>query len=72
MIIHFATPYLCTPFEYGADIVIHSTTKYMDGHAVQVGGVIVDSGNFNWANGKFKEFTEPDDSYHGVVYCESF
>lgn len=68
----FATPYLCKPFEYGADIVIHSTTKYMDGHAVQVGGVIVDSGNFNWANGKFKEFTEPDDSYHGVVYCESF
>ncbi len=68
----FATPYLCKPFEFGADIVIHSTTKYMDGHAVQVGGVIVDSGNFNWANGKFKEFTEPDESYHGVVYCESF
>lgn len=68
----FATPYLCKPFEFGADIVIHSTTKYMDGHAVQIGGVIIDSGNFNWANGKFSEFTEPDESYHGVVYCESF
>ena len=50
----------------------HSTTKYMDGHAVQVGGVIVDSGKFNWANGKFPEFTEPDESYHGVVYTERF
>lgn len=68
----FATPYLCRPFEYGADIVTHSTTKYMDGHAVQVGGVIVDSGNFNWGNGKYPEFTEPDESYHGVVYTESF
>lgn len=68
----FATPYLCRPFEFGADIVTHSTTKYMDGHAVQVGGVIVDSGNFNWANGKFPEFTVPDESYHGVVYTESF
>jgi len=68
----FATPYLCKPFEFGADIVIHSTTKYMDGHAVQIGGVIVDSGNFNWANGKFPEFTEPDESYHGVIYTESF
>lgn len=68
----FATPILCRPIEFGADIVIHSTTKYMDGHAVQVGGVIVDSGNFDWANGNFPEFTEPDDSYHGVVYTESF
>ncbi|MDV3427500.1 MAG: aminotransferase class I/II-fold pyridoxal phosphate-dependent enzyme [Bacillota bacterium] len=68
----FATPILCRPIEFGADIVIHSTTKYMDGHAVQVGGVIVDSGNFNWANGKFPEFTEPDESYHGVIYTESF
>jgi len=68
----FATPYLCKPFEFGADIVIHSTTKYMDGHAVQVGGVIVDSGNFDWSNGKFPEFTEPDESYHGVIYSESF
>lgn len=68
----FATPVLCKPFEYGADIVIHSTSKYMDGHAVQVGGVIVDSGNFDWTNGNFPEFTEPDESYHGVVYSELF
>jgi len=68
----FATPILCRPIEFGADIVIHSTTKYMDGHAVQVGGVIVDSGKFDWANGKFPEFTEPDESYHGVVYSRDF
>ncbi len=68
----FATPVLCKPIEYGADIVIHSTTKYMDGHALQVGGVIVDSGNFNWANGNFPEFTEPDESYHGIVYTEKY
>ncbi len=64
----FATPLLLRPIEYGADIVIHSTTKYMDGHAVSVGGVIVDSGNFNWENGKFPGLTEPDDTYHGMVY----
>ena len=68
----FATPVLCRPFEYGADIVIHSTTKYMDGHATQLGGVIVDSGNFDWTNGNFPEFTEPDQSYHGVVYTRDF
>ena len=68
----FATPVLCRPIEYGADIVIHSTSKYMDGHAVQVGGVIVDSGKFDWSNGKFPEFTEPDESYHGIVYTEHF
>ena len=68
----FATPVLCKPFEFGADIVIHSTSKYMDGHALQVGGVIVDSGNFDWTNGKFPEFTEPDDSYHGLVYTEKY
>ena len=68
----FATPLLCRPIEFGADIVIHSTSKYMDGHAVQLGGVIVDSGNFDWTNGKFKEFTKPDESYHGVVYTEQF
>lgn len=68
----FATPILCRPFEFGADIVVHSTTKYMDGHAVQVGGVIVDSGNFDWTSGKFPEFTEPDESYHGVIYAENF
>ncbi len=68
----FPTPILCRPMEYGADIVIHSTSKYMDGHAVQVGGVIVDSGNFNWANGKFPEFTEPDESYHGLIYTQAY
>ncbi len=69
----FATPILCRPIEFGADIVVHSTTKYMDGHAVQGGGVIVDGGNFDWkASGKFPEFTEPDESYHGVVYTEAF
>ena len=64
----FPTPINCNPFRFGADIVTHSTTKYMDGHAVQVGGVIVDSGNFNWEGGKFPMLTEPDESYHGVVY----
>lgn len=68
----FPTPILCRPIEHGADIVIHSTSKYMDGHAVQVGGVIVDAGTFNWANGKFPEFTEPDESYHGLVYTETY
>lgn len=69
----FATPILCRPFEFGADIVVHSTTKYMDGHAVQGGGVIVDSGKFDWtASGKFNEFTQPDESYHGVVYTREF
>lgn len=68
----FATPILCKPFEFGADIVIHSTTKYMDGHAVQVGGVIVDSGKFDWTNGKFPELTEPDESYHGISYTETY
>lgn len=68
----FATPVLCRPFEFGADIVIHSTTKYMDGHATVVGGVIVDGGKFDWTNGKFPSFTEPDDSYHGVVYTRDF
>lgn len=68
----FATPVLCRPFEWGADIIIHSTTKYMDGHALQVGGVIVDSGNFNWDNGKFPGLTTPDESYHGIVYTETF
>ncbi|MBC8569705.1 O-acetylhomoserine aminocarboxypropyltransferase/cysteine synthase family protein [Zongyangia hominis] len=68
----FATPVLCRPFEYGADIVIHSTTKYMDGHAIQVGGVIVDSGKFNWENGKFPSLVEPDESYHGVSYTKDF
>lgn len=68
----FATPILCKPIEFGADIVVHSTSKYMDGHALQIGGVIIDSGNFDWSNGKFPEFTEPDESYHGVVYTRDF
>ena len=70
----FPTPINCRPFEYGADIVTHSTTKYMDGHAMVVGGAIVDSGNFDWqAHGdKFPGMTQPDDSYHGIVYSEKF
>lgn len=68
----FATPILCKPFEFGADLIIHSTSKYMDGHAVQVGGVIVDSGNFDWTNGRFPDFTEPDESYHGISYVDKY
>lgn len=68
----FATPILCKPIEFGADVVVHSTTKYMDGHAVQGGGVIVDGGTFDWNNGKFPELVEPDESYHGFVYTEKF
>ena len=69
----FATPVLCRPFEYGCDIVTHSTTKYMDGHATVVGGCIVDSGKFDWSvGGRYPELTTPDDSYHGVIYTESF
>ena len=68
----FATPINCRPFEFGADIVTHSTTKYMDGHAVSTGGVIVDGGRFDWSNGKFPMLTKPDESYHGVVYTETF
>lgn len=70
----FATPINCRPFEWGADIVTHSTTKYMDGHDMTVGGVIVDSGNFDWMahKDKFPGLTEPDESYHGVTYAERF
>ena len=68
----FATPVLCRPIDFGADIVIHSTSKYMDGHAVQVGGVIVDSGKFDWNNGNFPALTEPDESYHGLRYVETY
>ena len=70
----FATPINCRPFEWGADIVTHSTTKYMDGHAATVGGCIVDSGNFDWEaqHDKFKGLTEPDESYHGIVYTQKF
>lgn len=68
----FATPVLCKPFDFGADIVVHSTTKYMDGHAVQGGGVIVDSGNFDWESGNFPGITEPDESYHGISYTKTY
>ena len=68
----FATPILCRPFEFGADIVTHSTTKYMDGHAVQGGGIIVDSGNFDWTKGNFPGLTEPDITYHGLSYTETY
>ena len=68
----FATPINLRPFEWGADIVVHSTSKYMDGHAVALGGVVVDSGNFDWNNGKFPMLTQPDETYHGVVYTDHF
>ena len=70
----FPTPINCRPFEFGADIVTHSTTKYMDGHAMAVGGAIVDSGNFDWTKypDKFPGMTEPDESYHGIVYAKKF
>ncbi|HHV75051.1 MAG TPA: homocysteine synthase [Thermoanaerobacterium sp.] len=69
----FATPYLFRPFEYGADIVVHSATKFIGGHGTSIGGVIVDSGKFDWAgSGRFPEFVEPDPSYHGIKYVESF
>ena len=70
----FATPILCRPFEWGADIITHSTTKYMDGHGVAVGGCIVDSGKFDWTKypDKFPGLTTPDESYHGITYTERF
>ena len=70
----FATPINCRPFEWGADIVTHSTTKYMDGHAMCVGGAIVDSGNFDWEAhaDKFLGLTQPDESYHGIIYTQKF
>jgi O-acetylhomoserine (thiol)-lyase len=68
----FATPFLLKPFQYGTDIIVHSTTKYMDGHATSVGGVIVDSGKFNWQNGKFELLAKPDASYHDMVYTDTF
>lgn len=70
----FATPINCNPFQWGADIVTHSTTKYMDGHAMSVGGVIVDSGNFDWTRypDKYPGLCKPDESYHGVIYTERF
>ncbi len=66
-----ATPYLLNPIEYGANIVIHSLTKYINGNGTALGGVIIDAGTFDWANGKFPEFTEPSEGYHGLVYSET-
>lgn len=68
----FPTPIFCNPISFGADIVVHSTTKYLDGHAVQVGGCVIDSGNFVWDKEKFPGLTTPDESYHGITYTESF
>lgn len=67
-----ATPYLCRPFEWGADIVVHSLTKFLGGHGTSIGGIIVDSGKFDWANGKFRELVEPDPSYHNLKFVETF
>ena len=67
-----ATPCLCSPFQLGANIIVHSATKYIDGHATSLGGVVIDGGNYNWTNGKFPELTEPDPTYNGVRYVESF
>ncbi|UCC51892.1 MAG: O-acetylhomoserine aminocarboxypropyltransferase/cysteine synthase [Anaerolineaceae bacterium] len=66
----FATPYLCRPFEWGADIITHSTTKFLGGHGTTIGGVIVDGGKFDWRSGRFPNFTEPDPSYNGLVYAD--
>lgn len=68
----FPTPYLCRPIDFGADIVTHSTTKYLDGHAIALGGVIVDSGKFDWTSGRFAHLTEEDPSYHGLSYTKQF
>ena len=68
----FGTPILCRPFDLGASIVIHSATKFLDGHAVSLGGIVVDSGKFDWRNGKYPELVDPDPSYHGISYVESF
>lgn len=66
----FATPYLCRPFEWGANIITHSTTKFLGGHGTTIGGIIVDGGNFDWRSGRFPNFTTPDPSYHGLVYAD--
>jgi O-acetylhomoserine (thiol)-lyase len=65
-------PILCRPVEHGADIVIHSCTKWIGGHGTSIGGIVVDSGKFDWSRGRFSDFTEPDESYHGMVYWDAF
>ncbi len=67
-----ATPYLCTPFQFGANIITHSTTKYADGHATSLGGVVIDGGNYDWTNGKFPDLTRPDETYANTNYIEKF
>lgn len=67
-----ATPYLCRPFEWGADIIVHSGTKYIGGHGTSIAGLLVDGGKFDWSNGRYPEFTTPDPSYHGLVYSQAF
>ncbi len=68
----FPTAYLCRPFEFGADFVTHSTTKYTDGHAQAIGGIVIEKGGFNWNNGRFPDFVNPDPAYHGLIYTENF
>ncbi len=68
----FPTAFLCRPFEFGADIVTHSTSKYTDGHAMALGGIVIEKGGFDWRNGNFPEFTSPDSAYHGLIYCDAF
>jgi len=68
----FATPYVCRPIDYGADIVVHSLTKFMGGHGTSIGGIIVDGGTFDWNNGKFPQLTEPSRAYHGMKFAEAF
>jgi O-acetylhomoserine (thiol)-lyase len=68
----FATPYLCRPMEWGADIVVHSATKFIGGHGTSIGGVVVDSGEFNWSNGRFPVIADPSPAYHGLQFHETF
>ncbi|MHA1370453.1 MAG: O-acetylhomoserine aminocarboxypropyltransferase/cysteine synthase family protein, partial [Promethearchaeota archaeon] len=67
-----ASPYLCRPIEWGADIIVHSTTKFIGGHGTSIGGIIVDSGKFDWRSGRFESFTSPDPTYHGIIYTDAF
>jgi O-acetylhomoserine (thiol)-lyase len=68
----FATPYLCRPFDWGADVVVHSATKFIGGHGTSIGGVVVDSGRFDWGNGRYPNVTEPSPAYHGLAFQEAF
>ena len=65
------SPFIFRPFDHGADVIVYSLTKFIGGHGTSIGGALVDSGRFNWANGRFPEFTEPDPSYHGLVFCDA-